>query len=143
MLIPVAWHLPGRILYTYPAVTTEEMLSRERQVLKLLQNEGQPPLVHLLIDCTAPEWKYHRTTLKEADARLRTNEELQNLRNTIIMNPMFGWVISFGALNPSVQTVSGVMSIRNGYRRHVVETLPEAYEFLVNVDPSLEGLLKA
>lgn len=137
MTISVFWHLPGRILYTYPAATAEDMLAREKQILHLLETEGQPPQVHLLIDCTAPEWKHHHTTIKEADTRLRTNDELRRMRHAIITHPLFGWVVSFGALDPSVQTVSGVMSIRNGYRRHVVETLDDARIFLKRVDPSL------
>jgi len=143
MSLEVKWYLPGRIIYSYDVLSVPDRIERNRQVLRLLTTEGQPPTVHLLIDFSSTGHGNYTTGLQAMIERQETNEELKQLTQQIAEHPLFGWVVSIGEQNRPLTAAATVLANKLKYRRRSVATLQDALEFLKQVDSSLADLLNS
>jgi hypothetical protein len=137
MAVDVYWHLFGHIIYTYDVIDVEERIDRNQRILDLLEQEGQPPKVHLLIDFSSTDHGNYSYALSERLEHHKDNDELRESSKRLADNSLFGWVVSIGAQNQELTASANVMATKFKYRRRVVDTLEEAIEFLKKVDSNL------
>ena len=137
MNLDVHWHLPGRIIYSYDVLSVSERIERNREILRLLETEGQPPKVHLLIDFSSTGHGNYILGLQDMIDRQETNEELKQLTKQVAEHPLLGWVVSIGEQNQSLTAAATVLATKLKYRRRAVDTLEEALDFLKKADASL------
>jgi hypothetical protein len=134
----IQWLIEGRIMRVPGSTSTEVMAERNRLVLEAIETEGQPPMVHCLID--------HRNQYTAEDlaaqpklARSYVMED-DELRQKLLSHPMLGWVISIATPNPALKMAASISSQRDKYRWHSVSTFQEALKWLESHDTSLPDL---
>jgi len=139
MTVEVGWLLPGRVLYSPGTTDRDAMGERNARTLALIEAEGQPPLVHSIIDHSSrytpdeiaqqPKQFMYYTTLGSDEVRQR-----------LLNHPMLGWVISVATPNAGLKMAGAVASQQHNYRWHSVPTLEDAFAFLQERDVSLPDL---
>ena len=131
------WYLPRHIIYAPGVAGQEPVLARNRDILELMNAQGQPPKVHILIDYRDMEPEAGNTGLEDVLGRLRDSSEYDQILRSITQHPLIGWVVSIGSPAPKFRTAMNVLAIKDGINRHEVGTLEEAIDFLKGKDPSL------
>jgi hypothetical protein len=138
----VKWHIQGYILYCYNVHTADDIKARNQNALKLIEAEGKPPYVHMLIDFSLPEDPNYSANVRELVRFSTSSQEFQDARDKLIRHPLFGWVVAFNVQNLN-STVSGkIIAQKYGYKRKDVDTLEDAIVFLKQVDPTINKILK-
>jgi hypothetical protein len=138
--VELAWYVPGRVIYTPGTPIKQEIAIRNAMVLEWLETEGEPPLVHVLIDHTN---RYNTGQLREqTSARVADYVNLDNeeVRQKLLAHPLLGWIISVATPNPALKMAGTISSQQRNYRWHSVDTLRYALEFLNDRDSSLPDL---
>lgn len=134
----VQWLIEGRIMRVPGSTSTEVMAERNRLVLEAIESEGQPPMVHCLID--------HRNQYSAEDLaaqpKLARSYVLADdeIRQKLLSHPMLGWVISIATPNMALKLAATISSQRDKYRWHTVQSFQEAIEWLESHDTSLPDL---
>ena len=131
------WYLPGHIIFAPGATGQKSVLVRNREIFALMDTQGRPPKVHVLIDYRDMEPGDSNTGLEDVLGHLRDSSEYDRVIRDITQHPLIGWVVSIGSPSPRYRTAMNVLALKDGVRRHEVSTLEEAIDFLKGKDPSL------
>jgi len=139
MSVEVCWYLPGRILYSPGSLLKEDIAQRNALVLEMIETEGQPPMVHSLIDHT------NRYTAEDLQARPRQASYYVSLsqdevRQRLIGHPLLGWVLSINTPTSALKMAGAVMSQQSNYRWRSFDSLDAALDFLQQIDMTLPDL---
>ena len=108
--------------------------------MRLVETEGQPPYVHMLIDFSTTQVFSYTARMNETLEGYRTTEELVKLRERLVQNPLLGWVVSVGMKSEGLKAMSIVLANEGRYKQHNSDTLEDALLFLKSVDESLRGI---
>ncbi len=138
--IPVHWLIPGRILYSPGTIDLSLILNRARLSLHMIETEGQPPMIHTLIDHTN---QYTPEEIKQQPLKLTYYMQLvdDEVREQLLAHPRLGWTISIATPNIGMKTAGAVISQRKNYRWHSVATLADALYFIQQRDTTLPDLV--
>lgn len=139
MPVEVWWYLPGRILYSPGSLVKEDIAARNAIALEMIESEGQPPMVHTLIDHTN---RYSADDLRAQprQASYYTSASSDEVRQNLISHPLLGWVLSINTPTSALKMAGTVMSQQSSYRWRSFETLDDALDFLQRIDPTLPDL---
>lgn len=140
MGVHLSWYLKGRIIYTPGTLDRDDMVERNRLTLALIEAEGEPPYVHVLIDHSCKEYKAEDLQDRARSLKYYVQLGEEEVRQKLLTHPLFGWVISIATPTASLKMAGTVSSQQRNYRWHSVSTLDEALEFLQSRDPSLPDL---
>ncbi len=135
----VSWYLKGHILYCYDVVKVEDMITRNTNALKLVEQDGQPPAVHMLIDFSSTNNPNYDLDVRELVGRSTSSIEFAEARDNLIRHPLFGWVVTFNIHNRNINVGGKIVAMKYNYKRKEVNSLPEAITFLKQVDPYLDS----
>ncbi len=115
------------------------MSERNGLILDLIESEGEPPMVHTLIDHAN---RYTPDELVHQPKKLKYYADLGNeeVRQRLLTHPMMGWVISVATPNVALKLAGVVSSQQRNYRWHSAATLEEALAFLQERDSTLPNL---
>lgn len=133
----VKWYLKGHILYCKDVLTADEMIERNTNALELLEQDGKPPYVHMLIDFASTNIENYDLNVRELVRRSTSSQAFANARDNLIQHPLFGWVIVFNVHNRNINVSGKIVSMKYNYKRKEVNSLPEAIDFLKQVDPNI------
>jgi hypothetical protein len=134
----VQWLIEGRIMRVPGSTSKEVMAERNRLVLEAIEEAGQAPMVHCLID--------HRNQYSAEDLAAQPKlmrayvMDDDELRQKLLTHPMLGWVISIATPNTALKMAGTVSSQKDNYRWHSVPTFQEAVKWLESHDTSLPDL---
>lgn len=137
----VSWHLKSHILYCYGVITSDDMLARNINAARLIEADGKPPFVHLIIDYSISKAEDYPTDIRNLIHRSESSEEFERARDQLVTNPLFGWVVAIGSPTRNIEVGATIVAARNNYRRKEVANLNEAITFLKQVDPNIAKLL--
>jgi len=135
------WYLKGHILHCYDVLTADEMTQRNRNALQLLEKEGKPPAVHMIIDFSSTDVDNYEADVRELVRRSTSSREFADARDNLIRHPLFGWVVVFGVHNRNINVGGKIVSMKYSYKRKEVNTISEAAAFLKQIDPNVAKLL--
>lgn len=127
------WYLKNRVILTRITgeMDTNEIRALNDRAVGMIDNaelsDSATPLVHHLIN------------IEEMTGFPRKINEVSN--SVTFASPQMGWLIIVGKVNPIIRFFGGVITQVSKIRFRVIETMPEALEFLQEVDPSLKGRL--
>lgn len=141
-LTHVRWHVPGHILYCYNVFNTDQMIMRNRNTFHLIESEGKPPHVHMLIDYSSTDIQAYSSDVRDLVRWATSSKEYEESRDKLIRHPLFGWVVAIGVHNRNIKISGKILSLRYNYKRKEVETLDEAMTFLKHVDPNIARILQ-
>ena len=133
----VRWYLQGHILYCHDVLNAEEMTQRNTNALKLLEEEGQPPYVHMLIDFASTNTDEFDADVRDLVRRSTSSQEFEDARDNLVRHPLFGWVVVFNIHSRNINVGGKIVATKYNYKRKEVNSLQEAIEFLKQVDPHI------
>lgn len=142
-LMDVTWYLPGHIIYCHDLIDPDAMMQRNLNAYALLNAEGKPPFVHLLIDFTSTDSPDYNVNIRNIMRRSRHSPEFEAARDQLIQHPLFGWVVVFGIKDANLNVGGKINAMRTNYKRKDVESLNEALTFIKQVDPHVAQLLNS
>lgn len=134
----LSWYLPGRVLYTRHDPDPAVVIARNQHLLQLLETEGQPPQVHLLIDYTGRGITYDTLQLWGIIHRSPHSPDYQQLLQKLAAHPLMGWVVGVACQDPRMRVASTITATRYNIRRHDEPTMELALKFLKRMDPTLD-----
>lgn len=137
----VSWYLKGHILYCYDVLDSSEMILRNQNALKLLEQDGKRPFVHMMIDFSSTKSESHSTDIRDVVRRSAPSITFAQARNNLIQHPLFGWVVVFNVHNPNINVGGKIVATRYNYKRKEVSTLVDAITFIKQVDPHVASIL--
>jgi hypothetical protein len=139
MSVQVWWHVPGRVLYSPGSTAAEDIAERNARVLEMIEREGKPPMVHLLIDHTN---RYTPEELEKLPKRAQEYMQVDRneLRDRLISHPLMGWVLSVKTPTTAFKLAGAILSQQDHYRWRSMDSLEAALEFLSQMDPTLPSL---
>lgn len=137
----VTWYLPGHILYCYDLIVPEDMMKRNQKAYDMIEAEGKPPYVHMLIDFSSTDIEEYSVNVRNIVQRSKHSPEFEEARENLIQHPLFGWVVVFNIENPSLNLGGKLNAMRTNYKRKDVPSLIDALNFLKQVDPNITNLL--
>jgi len=138
----VSWYLKGHILYCYDVITDEDMTLRNQNALNLIEQDGKPPYVHMLIDFSSTASDTYESDVRDLVRRSLSSKEFADARDNLIRHPLFGWVVVFQVHNRNINVGGKIVAMKYNYKRKEVATLTEAVEFLKQIDPHVASLLQ-
>lgn len=141
-LTEVHWHIQGHVLYCRGVFTADQMFIRNLNSFQLIEREGKPPYVHMLIDYTTTDIKDYSSNLRELVRWSNSSPEFQAARDNLLKHPLFGWVVSVGGHSRNIKISGKILSSRYNYKRKEVDTLDEALTFLKQVDSNIARILQ-
>ncbi len=122
----LGWYIEGQITYVqftgYPDVKELQTCMNE---LDVYLEQGQRPLVHSIID------------LSHVDESIGLVKMAQAMKGRK-PNPHIGWVITVSEQNKVVRFTASVMRQILQMRQRSFDTLPEALDFLRDIDSGLD-----
>lgn len=135
----VEWLVPGRVLRVPGSTDQDVIVLRNRMLLTAINNEGQKPLVHCIIDHRN---QYSAAQVQRQPLQMRYYMESadETTREKLLSNPMLGWVISVAIPNVAMKMAASVVSQQKNYRWRDVETIEAAFDWLSKVDSTLPDL---
>ena len=125
----VSWYIPGRVVIATVSGTilAEEAEACSAEMAELIQ-EGEGPLVHLLVDTMNME-------------RFPTNLNLLNRSaSKHLWQPKLGWTIVIST-NSTTRWISGIITQVARVRFRMFTTIEEGALFLADQDPSVREQL--
>ncbi len=139
MSVTVSWFLKGRIAYSPGSLMIEDLHNRYELLLALIDSEGQPPMIHTLIDHTD---RYTVEELQAQPKKLKYYSSFgdEEVRQKLHNHPMLGWIISIATPGIALKMAGTVASQQRNYRWHSVATIEEALDFLQERDDTLPDL---
>ncbi len=140
-LTEVEWYLEGHIIKCFDVVPEEDMIQRNRNVLKLIEAEGKPPHVHMLIDFSSSNSKDYALDVRQLVRRSTYSIDFANTRDELLRHPLFGWVVVYGVHSNNINVSGKIISMKYNYKRKEVTTIQEAIDFLKRVDSNIAKLL--
>lgn len=135
MAIEVSWMIEGRVIYARGTDSVDDMAARNHIYLQMIEEAGQPPMVHVIVDYTgAPS----RNRLVGIHYYVDSPKlSLDEARSRLVAHPLLGWMVMVGAPNPSLKLAGRVLAAEGRYHRHHCDTLEEAFAFLEKEDATL------
>jgi hypothetical protein len=139
MAAEIWWYVTGRILYSPGSTLKEDIAQRNAMALELIETEGQPPMVHTLIDHTK---RYSAEELQTLPRQVQYYifSDGNEVREKLIRHPMLGWVLSINTPTTALKMAGSVISQQDNYRWRHFDTLDEALDFLEQIDTTLGKL---
>lgn len=136
----VRWYLKGHILYCQDVFNAEEMTRRNTNALNLLESEGKPPYVHMLIDFASTNTADFDADVRELVRRSTSSKAFADARDKLVRHPLFGWVVVFNIHDRNINAGGKIVAMQYNYKRKEVDSLPEAINFLKQVDPNIASI---
>jgi hypothetical protein len=139
MAVQISWLVKGRVIYAAGTLDRDEIIERNRLSYALIEAEGQPPMVHILIDHS------NRYTAEDLQHQIRSLSHYVKLdsddqNEQLIKHPLLGWILSIANPSQSLKMAGAVRSQQYNYRWHSVDTLEDALDFLQERDGTLPDL---
>ena len=129
MAYRISWFVPGSVVYVaLRGKTTAEELRAETSQLIALLDEGEAPLVHLLLDATL---------LEQFPANV---EVLNSAMVDGFRHPILGWTILITE-SRMVKYLGAMVTGLSNARYRAFESLEDGLAFLNEIDSTLPNLL--
>lgn len=140
MPVQLSWYLPGRIILSSGTLEPEEIAERNRLLLALIESEGEPPFVHVLIDHTRSAYSEGDLEAHARSLSAYVKLDHEEVREKLLHHSRLGWVVSVATPTASLKMAGTISSQQRNYRWHSVDTFDEALEFLQSRDTTLPNL---
>jgi hypothetical protein len=134
MFVSAEWILEGRIILarTEGIFQTEDLVQMRQAVLAMIDDKGQEPYVHTIMDNSAKSG---------VDAKMYKLADIMQATKPYLQHPLVGYtVIVDNNIDPVLRFLGLTVSQIGKVRFRIFEQMDTALRFLIDVDATLDGI---